>query len=307
MAITLPTEPVPAVLDLTANNLLIEGDYGIGKSGLLASTGYLLADPEDKLRAYPDLLRISLKNWQDHKDFVQAVAQKPAGSYNGIGLDSLNISYDHALTWCMKNVKFAGSMLNHPSENPQLAYPRITYEFINWLREVTLLGYHIIATCHTNIVEIRDKKGNLYNRWVPSFTGGSATSTYSSILKVFPLVGFMTMDEVEAPAQVLKPSTRMVMGKSVADTRVDASRIEDAKTRMTRVIYFKQDPNWLVNNKFNGFPDRVVLTDRWQEDWELLQSAWGTGDTHEIASEPVETGNVLNATGLPKAQAAGLS
>jgi len=55
--ITLPTEPVPAVLDLTANNLLITGDYGIGKSGLLASTGYLLADPEDKLRAYPNLMR----------------------------------------------------------------------------------------------------------------------------------------------------------------------------------------------------------------------------------------------------------
>jgi hypothetical protein len=299
--ITLPTEPIPAVLDLTANNILIEGDYGIGKSGLLASTGYLLADPEDKLRAYPDLLRVSLKTWQDHKDFVSEIAKKPAASFKGIGLDSLNISYDQALTWTMANVRFAGNKLNHPSENPQLAYPRVTHEFITWLREVTLLGYHIIATCHTNIVEIRDKKGNLYNRWIPSFTGSSSTSTYSSVLKIFPLVGFMTLDEVDAPAKVLKPPTRTVMGKAAVDTRADASRIEE--THMTRVIYFKQDPNWLANNKFQGFPDRVVLTDRWQDNWHLLQEAWGTGDgAHTISDTPIET-NVLNAAGLPEPSA----
>jgi hypothetical protein len=300
MSITLPTEPVPAVLDLTGNNLLVMGDYGIGKSGLLASTGYLLGDPEDKLRAYPDLFRVSLKTWQDHKDFVEAVAKKPAGAYKGVGLDSLNISYDQALTWCMENVKFAGSRLNHPSENPQLAYPRITHEFITWLRSVTFLGYHIVATCHVNVVEIRDKKGNLYNRWIPAFTGGSATSTYSSVLKIFPLVGFMALDEV------VRPSTRTVMGKTVADARTDASRIAD-DTHLQRVIHFKQDPNWLANNKFAGFPDRVVLNDRWQDDWKLLQEAWGTGDMHELSEHPVETSGMLDTAVSAKAQATGLS
>lgn len=296
--ITIPTEPVPAVLDLTGNNLLIMGDYGIGKSGLLASTGYLLADPEDKLRSYPNLYRVPLKTWQDHKDFVQQLSKIPAGKFAGIGLDSLNISYDQALMWCMENVKFAGNKLAHPSENPQLAYPRVTHEFITWLRNVTLLGYHIVATCHVNVVEIRDKKGNLYNRWIPAFTGGSAGSTYSSVLKTFPLVGFMTMEEVE------RPSTRMVMGKTVADARTDASRIEDVEKR--RVIYFKQDPNWLVNNKFMGFPDRIVLTERWQDDWRLLQEAWGTGDSHNIAGASIETSTEVTAAPAG-ATAAGLS
>lgn len=300
MTITLPSEPVPAVLDLTGNNILIMGDYGIGKSGLLASTGYLLGDPEDKLRAYPDLYRVSLRSWQDHKDFALEVSKRPKGTFKGIGLDSLNISYDQALMWCMEHIKFAGARLNHPSENPQLAYPRITHEFITWLRSVTFLGYHIVATCHTNVVEIRDKRGNLYNRWVPAFTGGSATSTYSSVLKIFPIVGFMALDEI-----MVRPSTRTVMGKSVADARTDASRIDETEQR--RVIHFKQDPNWLANNKFSGFPDRVVFTNRWQDDWSIMQEAWGTGDSHDIADEPVATDEVPK-TAVPAGQkAAGLA
>ena len=184
MTIKLPEEPLPAVQDLTANNILITGDYGMGKSGLLASTGYMLADPEDKLRAYPDQLRVTLTSWQDHKDFVKQVAAKPAGTYLGLGLDSLNVSYDHCLKWVMDTITFNKFKLAHPSENPQMAYPRITHEFITWLREVTYLGYHIIGTCHVNVAEISDKKGSKYNRWVPAFTGSSPTSTYAAILKI---------------------------------------------------------------------------------------------------------------------------
>lgn len=301
MSIILPTEPVPADLDLTGNNLLVMADYGVGKSGLLASTGYLLADPEDKLRSYPDILRVSLKTWQDHKDFVTEIAKRPSGTFKGIGLDSLNISYSQALAWTMKNVKFAGTFLKHPSENPQIGYPRVTYEFMSWLRDVTLLGYHVVATCHVNIVEISDRKGNRYNRWIPAFVGGAPESTYSSVLKVFPLIGFMTVDEVEKEA-VMKPATRMVMGKAVADMRADASRLDE--TEMRRVIYFRQDPLWLANNKFGGFPDRVVLTERWQDDWSILQKMWGSGDTHTVSDEPVETSNL---TAPAAAKAAGLS
>ena len=299
--ITLPTEPVPAVQDLTANNILICADYGMGKSGLLASTGYLLADPEDKLRAYPDLLRISLTNWQDHREFVKQVAAKPSATFLGIGLDSLNISWDHCLTWVMKNVTFQGNKLTHPSENPQLCYPRITHEFITWLREVTYLGYHVVATCHVNIAEISDKKGNKYNRWVPAFTGGSPTSTYASIPKIFSIIGFMTLENVQ------KPSTRTVMGKAVVDARVDSTRLpSDPKsdTKESLVIHFDRSPNWLSNNKEGGFPDVVVLTDNYHDDWPILKKAWGTGERHLIAAELIETSEVL--TGPTGAKAAGL-
>jgi hypothetical protein len=299
MTIILPTEPVPAVQDLTANNILIEADYGMGKSGLLASTGYLLADPEDKLRAYPDILRVSLTNWQDHKDFVRLISTKPAGTYNGIGLDSLNISWDHCLTWVMKNSTFQGSKLTHPSENPQLCYPRITHEFITWLREVTYLGYHVIATCHVNIAEISDRRGNKYNRWVPAFTGGTPTSTYASIPKIFSIIGFMTLEAVE------KPSTRMVLGKAVVDVRSDASRLPspDGTTKDSLVIRFDKSPNYLTNNKEGGFPDLVVLTDNYRDDWAILKAAWGAeGTTHTIAAEPVPQNNLS----APKETALGL-
>jgi hypothetical protein len=305
MAITLPTAPVPAVQDLTANNMLFCADYGMGKSGLMASTGYLLADPEDKLRAYPDLMRVTLTNWDDHKDFVKKVAAQPANTFQGIGLDSLNISYDHCLTWVMKNITFQGTKLTHPSENPQLCYPRITHEFITWLRDVTYLGYHVVATCHVNIAEITDRRGNKYNRWVPAFTGGSPTSTYASIPKIFSIIGFMTLEAVE------RPSTRydVKAKKNVVDVRADASRIPDPKeaARDSLVIHFDSSPNWLSNNKEGGFPDIVVLTDNYHDDWPLLKKAWGTGLTHELSSEPVETDNILNNTGVSAAALAGVS
>ena len=272
----------------------------MGKSGLLASTGYLLADPEDKLRAYPNLLRVSLTSWQDHKDFTKQVAAKPSGTFQGIGLDSLNISWDHCLTWVMKNITFQGSKLTHPSENPQLCYPRITHEFITWLREVTYLGYHVIATCHVNIAEISDKKGNRYNRWVPAFTGGSPTSTYASIPKIFSIIGFMTLENVE------KPSTRTIMGKAVVDLRADSTRLpSDPKsdTKDSLVIHFDKSPNWLSNNKEGGFPDIVVLTDNYRDDWNILKASWGAeGTTHTIAAEPVPQNNLS----APKGEAIGL-
>lgn len=276
--ITLPKEPVPAIPDLTGNNILFTGDYGIGKSGLLASTDYLLADPEDKLKSYP-CRRVVLTNWQDHLEFPKLVAKESPGTFKGIGLDSLNISYDHCLTWVMNTVRFNGVKLTHPSENPQTAYPRVTYEFINWLRSITYLGYHVIATCHVNVSEVRGRDGSSYNRWIPAFTGGSATSTYANVLKVFSIVGFMTMEDVA------KPSVKQVMGKAVVDLRADSTRIN---TEEKRVIHFDQSPNWLANNKFSGFPDKVVLTEDWKEDWDILVRSWGHG-SGEVVEEAVET------------------
>ena len=281
--ITLPDEITPAISDLTANNILFVGDYGIGKTGLAASTKYLLVDPEDKAKSYP-CMKVVLTSWQDHKDLVKKLAAAPAGKYPGIALDSLNISYDHCTAWVMKNIKFDGILLNHPSEKPQTAYPRVTNEFVTWLREMTYLGYHVVATCHSMVSEVTAKNGAKYNRWIPAFTGGSAGSTYASVLKVFSIVGFMTMEEV------VKPSTRTVMGKAVPDVRADATRIE---TSETRVIYFSQSANWLANNKLNGFPDKVVLTDNWAEDWDILTKSWNTsGDGHELVEDEIKTGGL---------------
>lgn len=278
--IILPDEVVPAISDLTANNILIYGDYGIGKSGLLASTGYLIANPEseNKIRQYP-CLPVQLKNWQDHKDFVTALSKAEEGKYKGVGLDSLNISYDHCLTWVMANIKFNGLKLSHPSENPTTAYPRITMEFINWLREITYLGYHVVATCHSNITEVKSPSGYSFNSYIPSFTGGSATSTYAGVLKVFSVIGFMTMEEVE------KPPTATKMGKQVVDVRADGSRI---LINEGRVIHFNQSKHWLANNKHGGFPDKVVLTNNWEDDWNILKESWGK-EGHTMVEEVVKT------------------
>lgn len=281
MAIILPDEELPAINNITAGNLLIYGDYGVGKSGLLASTKYLIANPEaeNKIRQYP-CLSVQLNSWQDHLDFTKALAIADDGKYPGIGLDSLNISYDYCLAYVMAKVKFNGIFLSHPSENPTMCYPRITMEFITWLRELTVLGYHVIATSHANISEVK-VGGYSYNSFVPAFTGASPTSTYAGVLKVFSTVGYMCMEEAE------KPPTAKKLGKEAVDVRSDASRIGSEN----RVIHFKASKYWLANNKRGGFPDTIKLSDDWSQDWNILKDAWGK-ENRQIAKEGVESGGL---------------
>lgn len=288
----LPTTPLPADLALTGTNMLFVGDFGIGKSALLVSTGYLLGDPEDKLRAYSSL-RVTLPDWKTHLEFRDTVAKSPKGTYRGIGLDTLNVSYNHCMLHVMKNVKFNGLTLNHPSENPSIAYPRVTHEFITWLTDMTLLGYHVVATCHANIIEIRNKQGSAYNRWIPGFVGGTPESTYGRVLRVFSIVGFMALEDV------VKPSTAQKMGKAVVDVRADATRID---TEQRRVIHFEQTPNWLANNRDGNFPEEVVLPKDWREDWNVLVAAWGHG-SNTVADEPLPLSEGLTA---PAGTAGGL-
>lgn len=93
------------------------------------------------------------------------------------------------------------------------------------------------------------------------------------------------------------------MGKAVVDMRVDSTRIPDPKssTKDSLVIHFDKSPNWLSNNKEGGFPDIVILTDNYHEDWPILKAAWGTGERHELASEPIETSEALTAPATAKA------
>lgn len=280
--ITLPTEELPAISNITAGNILIYGDYGIGKSGLLASTKYLIANPEaeNKIRQYP-CLSIQLNSWQDHLDFTKALGAAEEGQYPGIGLDSLNISYDYCLAYVMSKVRFNGTLLTHPSENPTMCYPRITMEFIAWLRELTILGYHVIATAHSNISEVK-VGGYSYNCFVPAFTGASPTSTYSGVLKVFSTVGYMRMEEAEE-----KPPTIKKLGKDAVDIRGDASRIGSE----ARVIHFKASKYWLANNKREAFPDKVKLPENWADDWKVLQESWGKRG-HTISKEEITSGGL---------------
>ena len=93
------------------------------------------------------------------------------------------------------------------------------------------------------------------------------------------------------------------MGKSIVDLRFDSTRIPDPKSdaKDSLVIHFNKSPNYLTNNKEGGFPDIVVLTDNYREDWAILKEAWGAGERHELAVEPIETAETLTAPAVAKA------
>jgi hypothetical protein len=116
MAIKLPSEVTPAIQSVEGYPFLIIGDKSVGKSGFLASIpDYLLVDPEAGLKGYPGL-KVELENWQDHLDLLETLAKAGKGSYAGIGLDSLNVSYDHCSIHMCKKMK-----VTYPPRFPTVA------------------------------------------------------------------------------------------------------------------------------------------------------------------------------------------
>jgi len=277
MSVILPTEPIPAIKTWEAFDLLIIGDKSIGKSGFLASIpNYLLLDPEDGMDSYPGY-KIKLTNWQDHLDVLRLLSDAPKGKYAGVGLDTLNSSYDLCSIAVCKKLK-----VSHPSEVPHGGgWGRVTTEFTNWLTAMRLLGYHIVGTCHSTITEVKIL-ARAYNRWIPAFVGGGPSSTYAGVLKKFKILGFMTFDEVTKPAtRIADPKT----GKMVVDVRVDATDV----TVETRVIHFKPSNYWIAGDTSHMLPDKIILSDRWEEDWARFTEAWGTGQGHTLVEEEIQT------------------
>lgn len=281
MSITLPSEPTPAVETWEAYPFLIIADKSVGKSGFLASIpDYLLCDPEGGLRGYPGL-KVELQTWQDHLELLDKLSKAGRGSYAGLGLDSLNVSYDLCSIFKCQQMK-----VSHPSEVPHgNGWGRITAEFNNWLTQIRLLGYHIVATCHSTIMEV-SISSRQYNRWVPAFVGGGPSSTYQQVLKKFKVIGFMTMEEV------VKPPARQVRTdqggiREQTDVRAD---VTDLKASEGRVIHFAPSSYWIAGDTSHMLPKKVTLSDDWREDWAKVVQAWGTGESaHLLANEDVAT------------------
>jgi hypothetical protein len=279
--ITLPTESVPATQNITDYNFLIMGDPGIGKSSLLASIpNYLLVDPIFGMKGLPGL-KVNLGSWQDHLDLPERLSKIPRGAYAGIGLDTLNISYDICSAYVSKILK-----ISHPSEMAHgTGWTRVTTEYTKWLQSMTLLGYHIVATCHTTIMEVK-LNTRTYNRWIPAFVGGSAQSAYANTLKLFDIKGLMCTELIASPP-VRQTVTKEGGVKSTVDTRVDMT---DLQFTEGRVIHFAPSNNWLAGDTSQMLPDKVVLGTDWREDWNLILKAWGSeGRGHTVLDEVVET------------------
>jgi len=281
--IILPTEPRPAVRqEITDYNFCIMGDPGIGKSRLLASIpNYLLIDPIFGMKGMPGLV-VNLQSWADHLELPEKLGRMPKGAYAGIGLDMLNISYDLCSAHICRLLK-----ISHPSELAHgTGWTRVTTEFTKWLQNMTLLGYHLVATCHTTITEVT-VGSRQYSRWIPAFVGGSAQSAYANTLKLFDIKGFMCMDTIMTPP-TKKTVTKEGGVKATVDTRVDVS---DLLVSEARVIHFAPSNSWLAGDTSQMLPKKVILTDDWREDWALIKEAWGTGEgAHQMADQDIETG-----------------
>ncbi len=263
---TISTTPSFSPLDF---KWLLMGPPGIGKSMFLASIhkhfvdqdelGLLIIDPESN-KALPGLVQ-SVSNWKDCKEVLSLLKKEDRPPYSGVALDNLNMQYDFASVEVCKQLN-----IKHPSDLEHgKGWNRVTQEFALWVRDIINVGLPTFATCHTNIVELKIR-GNIFNRYIPSFTGGGANSVYQKMLQSFDIIGFMTFDTkaaVEPPKDVRKDLPPTVSTKP-------SETIEEV-----RVIYFQPSQYWEAEDTSRQLPAKVVLPSEWEGDWSEVLKVWG--------------------------------
>ena len=252
---------------------LIMGGSGMGKSSLFASIPKILViDPDNGMAALPlDFEPLQVRNWTDCLSVLKLLKQaKPEEllRYSWIGLDLANVMYEFAY--------------NHECSRMGVSYPSdleggkargkgwaiITKTYISWLRELGTLGLPLIATCHVNLVEV-SVKNRTFQRAIPGFPGGSATSVFQRVKESFDIVGYLTFDLVPTDAE---KDQRKVLAGNV--TLVDVPKHQQIEATNTRVIHFQPSQYWDAQDTSRQLPEKVILPTEWEQDWSTIQQAW---------------------------------
>jgi hypothetical protein len=263
----LPTEPQSPNLSPHAFNWLFMGATdGIGKSSMLASVSYklqdnepkplLILDPDQSCKALPGYI-LDVLTWRDALEVVRMLksGKEDLSLYSGIGVDNLNIFHDKLFEDFVKREK-------HPGDANDMGktWNKLTREWVSWLRDLRMASPGLfIATCHTNIIELKIKN-TPFNRYVPAIPGGGPRGAYRQTMEMFDIIGFMTKEGTE---EATKPPK---------DARADALNIV---TKEQIVIHFLPCQYWEAKDNSRQLPHKVALSEDWKEDWTTILSHWG--------------------------------
>jgi len=266
----LPTKPQEPNISPTAYKWLIMSGSGGGKSSFLASIkDILISDPDNGCLALPGYV-IQVRNWTDCKELLKELQKADLSIYSWIGLDLLNVSYEFCYNHECKRMGVAYPSDLEGGKGRGKGWAMITKEFIGWVRDMGNIGLPIIATCHVNFIAQEVKKRE-FNKAVPSFPGGSATSAYQKIKEAFDIVGYLTFD--------LPPATsdEKDMRKIIAPNAelIDLPPHQVVPTTETRVIHFQPSQYWDAQDSSHQLPPKVVLPKDWREDWSTILDNWG--------------------------------
>jgi hypothetical protein len=258
----LPEVPQEPNLSPTASNWLFPGAIdGIGKSSLLASVrdaenrSLLIADPDGSCKALPGYI-VDLPNWRECVEFLRILVRDKPTIYAGVGVDNINIFHDHLFLDFSKRE-------GHPGDKNDMGktWNKLTREWTTWLRDLhQALGGLFIATCHTNIIEIK-VKGAPFSKYVPAMPGGGPRGTYRQTMEMFDIIGFMTKEP-------------QVEGKELAppkDARADTTTLQ---TKDVIVVHFSPSVYWEAKDNSHQLPAKITLPSDWREDWNTIISHW---------------------------------
>jgi hypothetical protein len=254
----LPTIPQEPNLQPEAFNWLFPGAIdGIGKSSMLASCPKLLIlDPDQSCKALPGYI-LDIPTWRDALEALSLLKNEKIDKtlYSGIGIDNLNIFHDKLFEDFVRREK-------HPGDANDMGktWNKLTREWVSWLRGLRLaMPGLFLATCHTNIIELKIKN-TPFNKYVPAIPGGGPRGAYRQTMEMFDIIGFMTKEGGE---EATKPPK---------DARADTLTIQ---TQDVVVVHFLPSQYWEAKDNSRQLPHKIVLSVDWKEDWSLILSKWG--------------------------------
>ena len=243
----------------------------MGKSSLLASIpNILIVDPDNGCAALPGYV-VQVRNWLDCKDLLKTLQKEDLSMYSWIGLDLLNVMYEFCYNSELKRLGIAYPSDLEGGKARGKGWAMITKEFISWLRDMGNLGLPLISTCHVNMVQLEVKKRE-FNKAIPSFPGGSATSTFQKVKEAFDIVGYLTFD-VTIPPGGEEKDLRKVLPPD-AHT-IELSKHQTPELTTIRVIHFQPSQYWDAQDTSRQLPAKVTLPEDWKEDWKTILNSWG--------------------------------
>jgi len=229
---------------------------------------YLDCDASQSLKAH-ELYRACPANWQEFCEYLkQGIASEEFG---WIAIDHLHGAYEWAFAYMCKKTGVA-----HPGDRNDMGktWTLFTQEFMRPIKELAASGKGFVATSHSTNSQIFER-GRTYNLWVPSFVGGSARSTYAQIISLFPIIGFIHPEGIEAPP-TKATDTKTVDVRAQAGTEIQLEAGKGGVYLERRVVEFLKAVHWEAKDRSRRFT-RIVLPDDYRDDWKTLVEAWERG------------------------------
>jgi len=264
--IKISTIKTPSTDSLSKYGLLIHGPGGVGKSSFAVSLNiwlesqslppayYLDMDVQEGLIAH-ELYKSRPTDLDEYESLVAQLVKSKDFSY--VVVDPINELYNFIFeNECRK----AG--VTHPVEKgdfSRMIWHKISTQLTSHIKDIMRSGKGFIATCKS-ITSEQSISGKQITRWIPDF-GGRA---YSIIDSAFPLIGFMSF----------QTTYKVSPGKS-------SEKVTDLMESERRVILFNPSQYWSAKSRSSKLGrEPIVLSENWQEDWEILTKYWN-GETKQ--------------------------